>query len=415
MESRWTLIRDEQGRPRSFLIINTDVTEKRTLEKEAHRAQRMETIGELAGGMAHDLNNALAPILMGVQLLRREEKDEHILRILSLIENNTHRGADMVRQVLFFARGREGESQALDLRSHIHEIERLIRETFTKNLSIHVQIAEDLWSVQGQPTQIHQILLNLCVNARDAMPHGGSLSIAADNVSFDADQSAAIPDSSPGEYVCLLVADTGTGISSELLPKIFDPFFTTKAEGQGTGLGLSTCARIAKSHGGFIRVESTPGEGTAFEVYLPRLKTASENLKPKTHVSAPRGNGETLLVVDDEDALRHVMRRSLEDYGYRVLVASNAAEALVQLNADNPSDIQLILCDLHMPGMNGAEFAIQLRQARPKLRVILMTGGATPAQSATSTPDLPYLTKPFDLDSALHRIAEVLKEKHDRG
>lgn len=414
VETRWTLISRGREESPALLTINTDVTEKRSLQTEALRAQRMETIGALAGGMAHDLNNALSPILMGVQLLRRAEKDENANRILALIEANTHRGADMVRQVLYFARGRDGEKEVLDIGGLIHEIERLIHDTFPKSISIQTHVARDLWRTRGHSTQIHQLLLNLCVNARDAMPNGGGLSLAVDNVNLSAEEAAGIPDAQPGDFICVMVSDTGTGIPPEILGRIFEAFFTTKAEGRGTGLGLSSCQRIAKGHGGFLNVKSQVGEGTLFEVYLPRLIESPLSSNPSSPApSAPRGQGEWLLVVDDEEAVRQILKASLMDQGYNVLLAGHGSEALTLLRRKEVP-IQLLLCDEELPDIQGHEVATQAQAIMPGLRVLMMSGRAPDAEnsSQTSGEARHYLAKPFDLHSALHELNRLLRPSH---
>lgn len=410
VETRWTLIsRGREGTP-ALLTINTDVTEKRALQSEALRAQRMETIGALAGGMAHDLNNALSPILMGVQLLRRAEKDENANRILALIEANTHRGADMVKQVLYFARGRDGEKEVLDIGGLIHEIERLIHDTFPKSISIQTHVARDVWRVRGHSTQIHQLLLNLCVNARDAMPEGGSLSLAVDNVSLSEQEAAGIPESRAGDFTCVMVSDTGTGMPPEILGRIFEAFFTTKAEGRGTGLGLSSCQRIAKGHGGFLNVKSQVGEGTLFEVYLPRLVESPAKAEASTSAqTAPRGQGEWLLVVDDEEAVRQILKASLTDQGYHVALAAHGSEALTLLRRKEV-DFQLLLCDEELPDVPGHEIAAQAKMIVPGLKVLMMSGRSLDTQESSETTRQPdrYLAKPFDLHSALHELHRLL-------
>ncbi len=310
--SRCTLIRNGQGAPASFLFINTDLTEKKKLELEVFRAQRIETIGVIAGGMAHDLNNSLAPVLMGLQLLQQQRAGEETRRMLAVMEENTHRSADMVRQVLLFSRGRDSEKEQLSLGGLLRDMERIVRQTFPKQINVAALVPADLWSVTGNRTQLHQVLLNLCVNARDAMPQGGALTLAADNVELDHREAAQISNGRPGRYVMLLVADTGEGIAAEILPRIFEPFFTTKPVGQGTGLGLSTTARIIAQHSGFIDVRSEIGKGTSFEIYLPAAATLSASDRGKVSPGVwPQGNGELVLVVDDEQSVREMITLAL--------------------------------------------------------------------------------------------------------
>jgi len=255
------------------------VTDKKRLELEFFRAQRIQSIGALAGGMAHDLNNALAPVLMGLQLLQKQPADEETRRMLSVMEANTHRGADMVRQVLTFSRGRDHDREPLSLGNLVREMEHTVRQTFPKSIKVAALVPPDLWPVMGNATQLHQVLLNLCVNARDAMPAGGELTLATDNAELTAEEVAQFPNGVPGRYVMLIISDTGSGIPPEVLPRIFEPFFTTKPAGQGTGLGLSTLVRIVNQHCGYLNVRSELGRGTTFEVYLP-CAAAPRRLRP---------------------------------------------------------------------------------------------------------------------------------------
>lgn len=404
--SRWTLIRDEQGEPNVLLLINSDITDKKELEAQFLRTQRMNTIGTLAGGMAHDLNNALAPILMGVQLLRRKANDEEANRLLGLMEANTHRSAEMVRQVLLFARGRGGDFEQIELGALVRELEKMVRETFPKNISVETFLPNDLWQVQGNSTQLHQVLLNLCVNARDAMPSGGKLSFIADNVELAAEEASAISDGTPGQYVSLLVSDTGTGMSPEVRAKIFEPFFTTKGEGTGTGLGLATVSRIVKSHGGFLRVESQIDEGTTFEVFLPRAsqKVPVEISQPTNEM--PRGAGELILLADDENAIRELVAMELTTFGYRVVSAANGAEAVASFRKQM-DEVKLFITDNSMPVMNGEQALTEMRKIKPRLPVIFVTAeiGTEMAKHDHAT----MLAKPFALPELLTAIQRSLK------
>jgi PAS domain S-box-containing protein len=406
VDSRWTLIRDETGQPTALLMISSDITEKKQLEAQFLRMQRMNTIGTLAGGMAHDLNNALAPILMGVQLLRRKSNDEEFSRLLDLMESNTHRGAEMVRQVLLFARGRGGDFEPLDLIPLVKELEKTVRETFPKNISVEAFLPADLGRVVGNPTQLHQVLLNLCVNARDAMPEGGRLSLAADNIELGPSEVASIPEGKPGQYISLLVSDTGTGIPPEVRARMFEPFFTTKVEGRGTGIGLSTVLRIVKSHGGLLRVDSQPGHGATFEVFLPRAPDVPSALLPQASSSLPCGHGELVLVADDEQSIRELVTEGLTFHGYRVLTAADGAEAL-RLFRQRSGEVRLLLTDSDMPVMDGSRLSRELRKLRPDLPVILASGEA-PSENGSPAGDLVRVTKPFSLADLLAAIDRLL-------
>ncbi|MBI1177305.1 CHASE2 domain-containing protein [bacterium] len=403
--SSWTLIRDEQGEPRELLLIKSDITEQKNLEQQFLRTQRMNTIGTLAGGMAHDLNNALAPILMGAQLLRRKARDDESRELLEMIETSTHRGAEMVRHVLHFARGRDGTYERLHIGTLVEEMEKLIHETFPKNINVDSFVPSDLWSVNANPTQLHQVLLNICVNARDAMPSGGKLSFIADNVLVTTEEAAALPDGIPGEFVSLLVSDTGTGMPPEVRAKIFEPFFTTKGEGRGTGIGLATVMRIVKSHGGFLRVDSQPGVGTGFEVFLPRSNDVPSIETTPVSVDIPRGEGEVILLADDEHAIRQLVTSELTSFGYRVLAAADGMEALA-LYRKHADEVSLIIADVGMPVMSGPEVISEVRKLSPNLPVILASGEATLENADGTT----CINKPYELDDLLQTIRKRLVE-----
>ena len=328
VESRWNLVRDAKGLPESVLAINTDVTEHKNLERQFLRAQRLESIGTLASGIAHDLNNVLAPISMSIELLRQSVADDRGTELLDAIAQSSRRGADMVAQILSFARGVEGRRVPVSGAEIVSALTGIMRDTFPKSVHIETSIEEGLWQVIGDSTQLNQILLNLCVNARDAMPEGGSLYVSASNETVDEDYSAANLDANPGPHVCIEVEDTGQGIQPDIMERIYDPFFTTKGVGKGTGLGLSTTLAIVKSHGGFIRSYSEPGRGTRIRVHLPALPSTPRESRPAAQPGLIRGNGETILVVDDEPSILDMTRRILENFGYNVLVAESGIHAL---------------------------------------------------------------------------------------
>ena len=406
----WSLVSDEEGKPRLVFAIHTDVTEKKQLEARFLRAQRMESIGALASGIAHDLNNVLAPILMGAQLLRPLVASERGQHLLATIEASTQRGAGVVKQVLTFARGIEGERVPLQLKHLLKDMVLIAGETFPKNIQIEIDIAPDLWSILGDATQIHQALMNLCVNARDAMPSGGTLTLCAANVTVDEtfkatgiESSALItPDPQPGPKVRLSVIDTGTGISPAHFDKVFEPFFTTKAPGKGTGLGLSTVLGIVRSHGGFVRVQSEEDKGTCFELYLPATPRAQVPADQPVDPELLRGQGQLILLIDDEAAVREVVSRALEQFGYKVVATAEGSEA-VGIFVRQHAAIAAVISDMVMPGMDGPALVSILRQIDPGVRIIGMSGFAERTGAGSRSQwDLPLsLTKPFSAEKLL--------------
>ena len=291
--SHWTLIRDEELRPKAFLVIDTDVTEQKKLEAHFLRAQRMESLGTLASGVAHDLNNVLAPILMTASLLRDGCTDPATQKLLCSVESNAERSTDILRQLLVFGRGLEVERVLLNPRHLVKEMEKIIGETFPKNIRLHATIGFfPHWPVFANATQIQQVLINLCINARDAMPEGGDLSLGAENQMVDENVVIVTPGATPGPHVVLKIRDTAAAFPPQVLDRIFEPFFTTKKLGKGTGLGLSTVLGIAKGHGGFITVDSQMGRGTEFSVFFPATTTQNSQQSAPPKGEAPRGGGE---------------------------------------------------------------------------------------------------------------------------
>ena len=410
-EARWTLVCDEEGQPQSFLSINTDITDRKKLEQQFLRAQRLESIGTLAGGIAHDLNNVLAPIMMSIDLLRTHVNHPNGLQILEMIGQSAHRGAQMVGQVLTFAQGMEGKTEEVQFAHVLRDLRRIVDDTFPKNIRI-VTIAEpDLWFVKGDATQIHQVLLNLCVNSRDAMPEGGQITIRAENIVIDDHYAGMNIDASPGLYLKIEVEDTGPGIARETLDKLFDPFFTTKDIGQGPGLGLSTSLAIIKGHGGFIRPYSDLGMGSCFRVYLPAIADShAAPIAPAT-VSLPRGNGETILVVDDEASIRQVTRQTLEAFGYKVLLASDGSEA-VSVYVKHQAEISVVLTDMMMPIMDGPATIQVLRRLNPNVRVIGASGISSNGKVAKAVSGglTHFLPKPYSAETLLRAIKNSLSE-----
>lgn len=413
VEAHWALVRDSQGQAKSILDINTDISERRKTERQMLRAQRMESIGTLAGGVAHDLNNVLAPILMSVELLKLSPKYAEDEEILDGIKASASRGADLVKQVLSFARGVEGERVIVNVSHVLRELHKIIRDTFPKNIELSLKRGDKAWTVIGDATQLHQVFLNLCVNARDAMPNGGKLTMTVQNAVLDEVYCGMNPEAKPGTYLRVAIADTGTGTPREILDRIFEPFFTTKEVGKGTGLGLSTTLGIVRSHGGFINVYSEMGKGTSFKVYLPANTTATEaEGVAMEHTQLPRGNGELILVVDDEQNIRAVVQRTLELFGYRVLLACHGAEALA-IYAEHRKQIAVVLTDMAMPIMDGPSMIVALKVMNPEIRIIGSSGLASNemvARAVGAGVDH-FIPKPYTAEAMLKTLATILNVK----
>jgi len=373
VESRWTLVHGEDGQPTSVLFINTDVTEQRRVEAQFLRAQRMESIGTLAGGIAHDLNNVLTPILVAAQVLQANNRDPDSAELLRTIEKSAIHGAGLVKQVLLFARGSEGERIALQLKHLIAEMARLLRETLPKSIEVRTRIEAGLGAVIGDATQLNQVLMNLAINARDAMPQGGLLEISARNLPVDEAFASRHPGLKPGPHVCISVSDTGTGIPPEVIDRIFDPFFTLKPQGKGTGLGLSTVIGIVKGHGGVVWVRSELGKGTTFDVCLPAQPLEVRIASTDTPSTIVRGQGQGILIIDDEQVIRDVFLSILRHYGYRVHEASNGRQG-VEFYARHRDEIDLVIVDVMMPGMDGIATIRELRKINPAVKALVVSG-----------------------------------------
>jgi PAS domain S-box-containing protein len=411
VNGRSTIVRNPDGTPHSILSINTDVTEQKKLEMQLLRAQRLECIGTLAGGVAHDLNNVLGPILMGAESLRGNATGEHAAAMIALIEESARRGSSIVKQVLTFARGVEGERVLINPRHLIDEMVGIARKTFPKSIEVTGQYPEHPWSISGDPTQLHQVLLNLSMNARDAMVNGGSLILAAENLEVDDNYAAMMPGAKAGSYAILRVSDTGVGMPRALLEKIFEPFFTTKDLGKGTGLGLSTSLGIVKSHEGFISVSSEQGSGTSFKVFLPAVQ--DDVAPPQEEI--PRiikGNGELVLLVDDEMNIRRVTKMTLEKHNYRVLEANDGPEALA-IFAQEMDSVSVVLTDMRMPYIDGIALIRALKKMEPSMTFIASTGQDDEPRSAElqELGVVNFLTKPYDTRKLLTVLeAAVLKQ-----
>jgi CheY-like chemotaxis protein len=389
------------------------------METQYLRAQRMESIGTLAGGIAHDLNNVLAPIMMSIELLKIDSSDDpRRAKILDIIYLSSRRGADLVRQLLSFARGLDGQRVTIRLGELIDELHGIIGEIFPRNITIVTEVPDDLLPITGDPTQLHQVLLNLAVNARDAMPDGGTLSLTAANVAIDAQSTGVGRTAKPGFYVSLRVTDTGVGIPPEMRERIFEPFFTTKQLGKGTGIGLATVHTIVKSHRGFLQLESEIGRGSTFLVYLPAdpPPNSPQPAPLQEERELPRGKGELVLVVDDEFSIRDITQQTLAAFGYRVLTASEGAEA-VELYAKHARDIAVVVTDMMMPVMGGVATIQALMRLNPSIKIIAASGLSASADvnrddnaKAAKAGVKHFLPKPYSAQTLVQMVRDVLDE-----
>jgi two-component system, cell cycle sensor histidine kinase and response regulator CckA len=413
VEARWSVLSDDRGAPRSILVTDTDVTDRRRIDQQLLRTQRMESLGTLAGGIAHDLNNVLAPILLALELLAVGEDDPRKLELLRTVGSSTQRGAEMVQQVLSFARGVSGDEVPLDVGVLIDDVLGIVRETFPRTVRIERRVEDPIASVVGDATQLHQVLMNLLVNARDALPGGGTVRVRASTVELDEQYAAVTPEVRAGTYVAIDVEDDGHGMRPEVVDRVFEPFFTTKSHGDGTGLGLSTSLAIVRGHGGHLRVYSEPGRGTTFRVHLPAtLGVAADAIPPADAAAAddlPRGDGERLLLVDDEAAVRDITRQTLEAFGYEVVAAQDGAEAVARFARD-PDGFDLVITDVMMPIMDGPATVHALRSIRSSIPVIATSGlnangndGKAAAVGAEH-----FLGKPFTAARLLELVRAVL-------
>ncbi len=423
---RWLATRSQtffsgQGAERQALRTigaTQDITDRKKLdaeqwqlERQANRAQRLESIGTLAGGIAHDLNNALTPILMMLDLLKEQYPAE--AEALETVERSANHAAEMVRHLLSFAKGNEGRRLQLQPRLLIKEMEKIVKGTFPKNIRVQLHCPKEVPNIIGDATQLHQVLLNLCVNARDAMPEGGILTLeAALAEAGETDGDGALPDAPQRRYAVLRVNDTGTGIEPDMLERIFDPFFTTKGPEKGTGLGLFTAAGIVKGHEGFIRVHSKPGRGTTFAVFLPVVAGLGDIEPERESASAFLGDRELILYVDDESEVRTAARAVLARLNFTPLIAKDAMGGLLQA-MQHREQLRAVITDLHMPQMDGVAFVRALRRALPDIPVIVASGhmDGAPAKELKRLGVTVLLDKPFTQVMLANALRTVLHPK----
>jgi PAS domain S-box-containing protein len=407
IESSASPVRDSEGKVVNVLTVSRDVTSRRALEGQFFHAQRMESIGILAGGIAHDLNNVLAPILMSVEYLRNNLPLHSFDHILNILQSSAQRGANIVKQVLHFARGEQGERYLVQPRFLVKEVENIIRETFPKSIKITNEVTHSLTPILAEATQLHQVLLNLCVNARDAMPTGGELRISGENVDLDENYARMHPEAKPGKYVSITIADTGTGIPPEVISKIFDPFFTTKDPGKGTGLGLSSSHGIIRSHEGFIMVYSEVGKGTKFRVYLP---ATAEGREEEPSLPAPpglqTGRGELILVIDDEGPICEITKTTLELYGYTALTAHDGAEGLAVF-VQHRKDIRLVITDMMMPTLDGPTTIRALKRIDPAVKIIATSGVQMTKRELDNMGVADFILKPYTAPSLVSVVQQI--------
>ncbi|MEH2250539.1 PAS domain S-box protein [Nostoc sp.] len=408
VESRWTLMCDLEEEPKSILTVDTDITEKKQLEEQFFRTQRLESLGTLAGGIAHDLNNILTPILAAAQLAQEKffQDEEQSGQLMALVESNAKRGAALVKQVLSFARGFKGERTIIQVKYLISEIIQIGKQTFPKSIEFSTVIPEDLWAIAADTTQLHQVLMNLVVNARDALPNGGKIKISAENKFIDEAYTRMNLDAKVGHYIVITVADNGIGIPPDILDSIFERFFTTKDVNGGTGLGLSTVVGIIRSHEGFIKVSSNIGRGSKFDLFLPAVEATQAFTKQELDLLP--GQGELILVVDDEAQIREIATIILENHNYKILTASNGIEAIA-LYAQHKHQINAVLMDLMMPEMDGITTIRTLQKMNKQVQIIACSGlnSMEVFAQATDAHVQAVLSKPYtarELLKSLHQL-----------
>ncbi|OBQ38555.1 MAG: histidine kinase [Anabaena sp. CRKS33] len=406
VQSRWTLMLDADSQPKSILTVDTDITEKKRLQQQYFRAQRLESIGILAGGIAHDINNILTPILGSAQLLkaRFSQDNNRVLQMLTIIENNAKQGAALVKQLLSFAKGVEGKYTILQVNDLIKDTIQFAKQTLSKSIKFSTHLSPKLFPVYGDKTQLHQVVMNLVVNAADAMPNGGHLSISAENLYIDENIRQINCHAKVGNYIVITVRDTGTGMSPEIVERIFEPFFTTKDFGKGTGLGLSTVQGIIKSHKGFINVDSKVGKGSKFQIFLPSLNQEISLLKSDDN-KMYQGRGEVILLVDDEAQIIEVTKTILENYNYQIITARNGKEA-IDIYTQNQDEIKLVLMDIMMPEMDGNAAICKLKEINPQVKIIACSGRNIEPDNEAQVAAI--LLKPYSNQELLEKLNFVL-------
>lgn len=400
------------GSLRGYVFMQEDVTEKRMMQRQLVQAQKMEAIGQLSGGIAHDFNNLLAIAIGNLDLLQLQLQEGDTASAQELVDGALKanlRGAELTKQLLAFSRKQDLAPQPVDINALVTNMTALLRRTLGETIDVSLKKASDLWLAEADPTQVESALTNLAINARDAMPNGGRLTIETRNVYLDEQYAETNPEVRPGDYAMLAVSDTGTGIAAEDVDRVFDPFFTTKPEGKGTGLGLSMIYGFAKQSGGHVKIYSEIGHGTTVRLYLPRTHAAAAVVENNPLLSM-KPESEAVLVVEDNPAVRAVAIKQLRSLGYQILEAGSMSAALEVLRSDQPVD--LLFSDVVMPGGTGVDLAVLAKELRPRLKVLLTSGFTEEAlRSGASARDLPLLSKPYQRHELARKIAEALAEE----
>lgn len=388
------------------------MTEKKQLEAQILRAQRLESLGRLASGIAHDFNNILTPILGASQLLPvlSSQKDESIQKLLTSIETNAKRGTELIKQLLSFARGIEVQKNPISLVQLFSELETTLKSVFPKSIEIIIDYPTNLWTILADSTQLYQVILNICINARDAMPNGGIITIRGKNFYIDESYQKMYLEAGVGPYIVVTFSDTGVGMTPEVQEQIFDPFFTTKAVGRGSGLGLATVMGIVKNHGGFITVSSQVNKGTQFQVFLPAIDV--EKTATLADLKDLKGQKELILVVDDDAPIQDITRKTLEVYNYQVMTAKDGIEAIA-IYAQYQEKIKAVLMDLIMPTMDGFSAIRALQKLNPQVKVIAISGLESYSQSLNKDGIKSFLSKPYTTQELLGTLRFILDSTYN--
>ncbi len=410
MQSRWSLIHAKDGSPAGFLVINTDIAEKKRLEAQFLRVQRTESIGLLAGGIAHDINNVLVPIMAATELLEPALTDPESRQFVTSIRSSAQHGAALIRQLLAFARGAVGQQTELELEPLLADFVVFVTQAFPRSVRVELECEKAPWKVRGDATQLKQVLMNLCINARDAMPDGGRIAIELRNVVLTEGEASMLREVKPGPHVTIIVSDTGTGMPPAVLEKIFDPFFTTKDVGKGTGLGLAAVRGIVKGHNGTIAVESWPGRGSTFKIYLPAVTNQPPATNKPVESLGAQGAGQTILLVDDDESVRNILSTVLTTSGYRVLKASSAAQALAVFS-EHSGRVVLVLTDVMMSDGDGFTLVNKLRDAGARVPILVMSGmaGAGSYDERAQALGVPLLAKPLTREALVTAVQSALR------